>query len=378
MRVVAVVFFLCLVALCAAKRPRWNELEGYTFSRYLKDFGRRYNGDELRMREKVFNAKLESIRAHNADPTQTYKRGVNQYTDMTAEEWRRFNALKKSADTLPETRTIVAPDALNVQLPLYVDYREWSAPRVLTAVKHQGSCGNCWAHAATESLESYFALLTGRLPTLSTQQITACTPASLNCSGCNGGFQSAAWTYLNSTYHGETEEWAYPFTNFFFNVSDPNAETDACRNVTGMYPNTTPYQWFAELTRVGVNGFNRIRTNDAQSTMFALATIGPLAIDVAAGNWQDYEVGVFQNTASNGNVSEWQVDHAVQMVGYGFDKALGMNYWIVRNSWSTNWGEDGFIRLHRPATEPCGPVDVNGGVEHAAQAAASCRRRTRS
>jgi len=357
--VVLLAFLLLAAVFAEAARPRWNELEGYTFDKYVKDFGRGYKKgtEQYRHREATFNAKLRVIREHNADPTQTWKRGVNMFTDMTAQEWKRFNALNKAADTVAPVKTITAPQGGNdVPLPLEVDYRQWNTPRVLTAVKHQGSCGNCWAHAATESLESYFSLLTGRLPVLSTQQITSCTPLASGCAGCGGGYQSQGWLYINSTFHGETEEWPYPFTDFFFNLSNPNAATSACKNVTAMYPNKTPYTWFAELTRVGVNGFNRVNANDAKSTQFTLATTGPLAIDVAAGNWQDYESGVFQNTNSSGSDNEWQVDHAVQMVGYGYDKVLNKNYWIVRNSWSTNWGEDGFIRLDRPAVEPCSPA----------------------
>jgi hypothetical protein len=344
-----------LIAVDAAKsRPKWNELDGYTFDAFMKDFGRRYTGEEYAKRKAIFEARLESVRRHNADGTRSWKRGVNAFSDMSAEEWRRFNRGVVDADVPAPTFVHTAPTPTdNTPLPHEVDYRTWTSPKVLTAVKHQGSCGSCWAHSAAESLESYFALLTGRLPVISTQQLTSCTTA---CYGCNGGNPVSAWMYVNTTFHGATEEWAYPFSNFFWNLSNPNEVTAPCTNVTSLYPNKTPYTWFAELTRVGVAGYVRIESNSAKANMHALATRGPLSVFVAAGNWQDYETGVFENTNSSGANNEWSVDHVVQMVGYGYDKQVNRNYWIVRNSWSTNWGEDGFIRLDRPDVEPCSPA----------------------
>ena len=189
------------------------------------------------------------------------------------------------------------------------------------------------------------------LPVLSTQQITSCDTMS---DGCNGGDATSAYDYVNST-RGLTEEWAYPFVDFFFNISDPNANTTACKNISKEYPKT-PYTWFAYLNRAGVAGYGAVTPNNATATMSALATLGPLSISVAAGNWQDYESGVMFNDNTNGGENEWGVDHDVQMVGYGTDKELGnIDYWIVRNSWSTLWGEDGFVRLARPPHEPCSP-----------------------
>ena len=122
---------------------------------------------------------------------------------------------------------------------------------------------------------------------------------------------------------------------------------------------------FFELNAAGVSGVGAVDSNSptgGPAAMKALRDIGPLSINVAAGNWQFYKKGVFNNTAANGPENEWGIDHAVQMVGYGYDKEVDENYWIVRNSWSTLWGENGFIRLLRAktnGTEPCNSA-VNG------------------
>jgi len=277
--------------------------------------------------------------------------GVNQFTDFSEEEWRQFNRAYKSSDRPAPNEIFSETSDSN---PIEVDYRTWTSPRVLTDVKHQGSCGNCWAFSSTETIESHYALVSGLLPVLAVQQITACVT---QCNGCNGGDAVAAYQYINSTFHGQVEEWAYPFSNFFYDYRNPNATTDACVNTTQKFPNKNrPYKWFAELSRAGVSGYTSIASNNASATMTALATKGPLSISVAAGNWQTYESGVFQNTAVNGPNNEWGVDHDVQMVGYGHDADLNLDFWIVRNSWSTLWGEAGFIRLYRPKDEPCSPA----------------------
>lgn len=349
------IFLVLVVAVLA--RPKWHQLDEYSFDKFVEDFGRRYQAgtDEYIMREKIFNEKLVSIRAHNKDSTKTWKRGVNMFTDMTAQEWKNYNKHRISPFRQPPTRTHGAPPP-EVPLPKTIDYRQWTNPRVLSNVKHQGSCGNCWAQSGVESMEAYYALLTGFSTVLSTQQMTSCTPLVY---GCDGGDYAVGWdTIHNGTTvagNGLTEEWAYPFVDFFFGKPG-HTNTAACSNISTEYP-AKPYTWFAELHEVGIEGHGSVKINDARAAMHALATIGPQSISVAAGNWQDYETGVMANTDKFGNSSEWGIDHAVQMVGYGVDKDLGVDYWLVRNSWSTLWGEDGYVRLLRPEVEPCSPAE---------------------
>ena len=84
--------------------------------------------------------------------------------------------------------------------------------------------------------------------------------------------------------------------------------------------------------------------------MKAIATVGPMAISVDAGKWHDYESGIF----SGGNKTDPELDHLVQLVGYGTDPESGGDYWLVRNSWTPLWGEAGYIRLARSANPQCG------------------------
>lgn len=190
-----------------------------------------------------------------------------------------------------------------------------------------------------------------------------------------------AWEYLSNqsivlpaVQQAVTEEWAYPQPkkDWFFDTQAANYTTSACFDISTEWQTPTT-QWFAELTAAGVSGYGVVNCNEANAgplAMKALRDVGPQSVSVAAGNWQWYETGIFQNTNSSGSDNEWGIDHAVQMVGYGFDKGYNLNYWVVRNSWSTLWGEEGYIRLWRAnpgEAEPCspdeyGPVCGTSGV----------------
>ena len=335
---------LGLLAAVAMASPKWHELEGYTFDNYVAQHGRSYTGAEYKKREAIFAENLNVIRKHNADHTQSYKKGVNAFTDVTKEEFKEYNRYEKAKNTPPPTEIHTASPSDTV--PAAKDYRLSTNPRVLTSIKNQGMCGNCWAHSATESMESYFAMQTGQSPVLATQQITSCAEYM---NGCGGGDAVSGWIYVNQSTAGSlTSEWAYPFIDIFVPEMSKSV-TAPCKNITKEFK---PFGWFNELTQVGIEGYGTVSpANNAKAAKDAIANVGPMSISVAALGWKDYESGVYQN---NGNsTDDWSIDHAVQMVGYGSDSSSDKNYWIVRNSWGTLWGEDGFIKLDRPATEPC-------------------------
>lgn len=369
MRVIqlAIVVVLATIAFGFKRGPTWKELDGYTFEKWLVDFDRAYEDSATFIRRRaIFNTRLQDIKRHNADPEQTYKRGVNQFSDWTTDEWKAYNRYRpdelfeasnarRGEPVVPEgVKLAAAIQALAADsLPEKVDYTTWTSPRVLTGIKNQGKCGNCWSWSATESVESYYALLTGQLPVLSSQQITSC---DVNMDGCGGGSIRSGWNYVkNST--GLYEEWVYPFTDFFA-IHDRKNYTSKCRNITKEF---APSNWTASPV-AGVSGYHSVERNSANATMHALATRGPLSIGVASALWIDYEGGILKNNASHGGYATWDnwgIDHAVQLVGYSHDFDLGINYWLVKNSWGTDWGEDGFIRLYRPEVEPCGIYPVN-------------------
>ena len=100
---------------------------------------------------------------------------------------------------------------------------------------------------------------------------------------------------------------------------------------------------------VGITGYDTM-SNDLEGVMNHLAQVGPLAVAVDASYWGGYRSGVFDGCSFDANIG---LNHAVQLVGYGTDPSEG-DYWIVRNSWGSSWGENGYIRLQRQAEAQCG------------------------
>ena len=347
------VVLLALVCAIAQALPKWHELDGYKYKDFAEDTQKPYaHGSAIyKHREAIFEDRLSDIRRHNADKSQTYKRGVNQFSDWTAEEFKDYQRARPNYK--PTTLEAKRFGDAGTEIPRFVDYRLRTNPAILTGVKNQGSCGSCWAHSATESMESYFAIRYGQLPVLSTQQVASCT---LTMNGCGGGSFVAGWEAMAAT-GGLNEEWTYPYVDFFAPEMSWN-NTQRCMNISKKFPTIHPagkapfaFTWWP---KANISGYTRVHENNATALMRALALAGPQSISVAASyQWSDYESGVLVNNYAQ-NATWQEINHDVQLVGYGYDSDLNMNYWIVRNSWGTNYGEEGYIRLNRPEVEPCG------------------------
>ena len=121
MRAVATLFLAVVLAACAAtaQPPKWHELGSYTFERFEQDFARAYASREERaFRRDVFESRLQRIRAHNADKAQPYRKGVNQFSDWTEEEFKAMNTYK--APSMSELKDAGTPGSpFNIPLSLY-------------------------------------------------------------------------------------------------------------------------------------------------------------------------------------------------------------------------------------------------------------------
>merc|ERR1711973_730028 len=285
---------------------------------------------EHESRFQVFAENLKNIATHN-NAGHSYTLGINQFSDLTQEEFKGqylggYKALSNPSTS--ESKAFVKKAIKD--LPESVDWRDMGA---VTKVKNQGQCGSCWAFVTTEMIESYAAIATGNLVELSAQQVTSCTPNPLMCGGtggCMGSIPQLGYSYIQLFGHATEDDYSY--------VSGNTMDTEDCLyDVTG-----TP-------AAVGITGYDTF-SNDMEGTMAHLANVGPLAVAVDASNWSFYFGGVFDECKYSENIA---LNHAVQMVGYGTDSVDG-DYWIVRNSWGSSWGEDGFIRLKRESTMECG------------------------
>lgn len=295
--------------------------ESSQYFKYVEQFGKTPESG----REQIFNANMRLISIQNADPSKTWVAGPNEFTDWTNEEFKAW----RTSPQPPMPRYPAADVATGKTLLSSIDWR--NSKGVVTPVKNQGQCGSCWAFSATETLESRFALATNEdAPILGPQQIVSCAVIP-GAGGCNGGLQTIAFNYTEHA-GGLTSEANYPYT----------AQTGTCdpSKIKPVVTNT---------------GFVALKQNDYTALMTAGAA-GPTAISVAAGGlgWQFYTSGVFTGGLFG---CGFQVDHAVQLVGYGVDNSV--MYWLVRNSWGSGWGESGYIRIKRfgEGKEPCGQAE---------------------
>lgn len=327
----------CVILLCAveASRPKWHQLTAaYSFQQYLADFHKFYpNPEEYKHRQSLFESALVDVMTHNRGGF-TWKKGINHLSDVTPSEFELMRQTKVAPPDFVGAHQ-KAFDASKIAAAVSIDYRT-TVPHVLTAVKDQGFCGNCWAHAVTESVESAYAIASGELYALSQQQVTSCTPLTGSCYSCNGSFPQLGFEYV--TVAGLTEEWIYSFDAY-------NGSFPVCRK------NPTANPGYPLQTYVNISGYFSVGTNSQRDAEAALTDLGPLSISVDASGWSSYESGVFSGCSYAKNIS---IDHAVNVVGYGIDKALGVDYWIVRNSWSPAWGELGYIRLVKQPQAQCG------------------------
>lgn len=328
-------YIVALLALTAAAMAM-------PFDEFVTLHGKTYEKDsaEYIHRSQVYATNLQKINQHNANPSKTWSMAINKFSDLTQSEFKKQLGYSKRAGYAFSGVKQVETPAFHTRvqdLPTSVD---WRKEGIVSPVKNQASCGSCWAFATTETLESHAAKTTTppTIRILSPQQLVSCAPNPKHCGGtggCEGSTAEVAYDYL-ATSGGQTLEKYIPYT---------------ARDSTCTYnQNTTP-------PAASVTGYVKLPENNYTALMNAIATVGPIAISVEADTWSFYGGGIFP--PSSCHLHDTDIDHAVQLVGYGTEN--GKDYWIVRNSWGADWGESGYIRLLRTSDGlPCSPDKTPG------------------
>uniref|UniRef100_A0A8C4ZK46 Cathepsin La n=1 Tax=Gadus morhua TaxID=8049 RepID=A0A8C4ZK46_GADMO len=325
---------LCLSAVLSAPTldsqldEHWNLWKGW----HNKEFHVKEEG----WRRMVWEKNLKKIEIHNLEHSigkHSYRLGMNHFGDMTHEEFRQvMNGYKPRQQRKTKGSMFMEPNFLAP--PPAVDWREKG---YVTPVKDQGSCGSCWAFSTTGALEGQQFRKTGKLVSLSEQNLVECSQAEGN-EGCNGGLMDQAFQYVEDNGGLDSED-SYPYLG-----------TD-----------DQPCHYDPKFNSVNDTGFVDIPSGKERALMKAVAAVGPvsIAIDASHESFQFYESGIYNEKAC----SSEDLDHGVLVVGYGFEgeDVDGKKYWIVKNRdvlffffQPNKWGDKGYILMAKDKKNQCG------------------------
>jgi len=293
------------------------------FAKFVQHYGKQYQPAEFKMRYDLFKNSLEEIDRLNREAAQkglNTKFGVTKFSDLSKEEFKA-----KYMGYVPSSHANVDIPFEESVAPLPTSF-DWRTKGAVTPVKNQEQCGSCWAFSATEGVESAWFLAKSQLVVLSPQQIVSCDQ---NDDGCNGGDLPTAFQYVQQ--NGMETCADYPYTS-------GNGNTGTC-------------QYDSSDVVVQISGF-KYATQSANETQMRVALLahGPLSICVDASTWQNYQGGVITHGCGD------DLDHCVQIVGFSETTNNKTPYWIIRNSWGTDWGLNGYLWVERGKDE-CGVSD---------------------
>jgi C1A family cysteine protease len=298
-----------LVVLLAATTFAAQSEDSYrvAFTSFMREHGKVYSHDEFSGRYKTFKNNLDIINYYNSKPNASFKLAMNKFGDLTKEEFKSIYTGLKVANKVRNEVTLST-----VGLPSTVDWRKQNA---VTPIKNQGQCGSCWSFSTTGSLEGLNAIHNHNLLSFSEQQLVDCSGDYGN-NGCDGGLMDNAFKYVAA--EGIELESTYPYT----------AQDGTCQYKSGE-------------TKFKNTGFKDVTANQPDQLQAAVAQ-HPVSIAIEADQscFQFYTSGVLDDASCGTNL-----DHGVLIVGYGTQG--GKDYWIVKNSWGTSWGMEGYIYIER-------------------------------
>ncbi|XLU48877.1 hypothetical protein S245_043691 [Arachis hypogaea] len=292
-----------------------------THEKWMEEYGKVYkDGEEKERRFGIFKNNVEFIESFNAAGDKSFKLSVNRFADLSVEEFKAsLNGLPKSSHwpgTTMESKTTPFRHENVTDIPETVDWRKRG---VVTPIKDQGGCYSCWAFSTVASIEGIHKIATGKLVSLSEQELVDCVRG--DTTGCKGGYMEDAFRFIVKK-GGITSESNYSYKGVDKTCKANEKETRK-HNVAK------------------IKGFEKVPSNNEKALLKAVAK-QPVSVYVQAGgdDFQFYSSGIFTGKCGT------EPDHAVTVVGYGKAKD-GTKYWIIKNSWGTDWGEKGYMRIER-------------------------------
>ncbi|MQM17132.1 hypothetical protein Taro_050100 [Colocasia esculenta] len=345
-----------------------------SFARFARRYAKRYDSvEEVRRRFGIFVENLELIRTSNR-MGRPYTLGVNEFADMTWEEFRaqHLGAAQTCSATLKGNHKVT-----DVVLP---DTKDWREAGIVSPVKNQGSCGSCWTFSTTGALEAAYTQLTGKSISLSEQQLVDCA-TDFNNFGCHGGLPSQAYEYIKYNGGLDTEE-TYPYLGvnsickfkpesvgvkvvdsvnitlvrgfaiheISFLLRPQPSNTVCCHCIKNTFTISRNVMLHPILPTANVTfpdygtnfTFMQHEKGAEDELKHAVGVVRPVSVafEVVKG-FRFYKSGVY--TSDTCGSSPMDVNHAVLAVGYGVED--GIPYWLIKNSWGTHWGDDGYFKM---------------------------------
>jgi len=357
------VILFALSCIVASKRDL-GIANASSFFSYMSLHGRRYlaGSKEYKMRQSIYLNRLKQIQHHNSLPHRHWTAAVNHLTDRTDAELAQLRGLrtvarKKAAGAVGSHRSgaLLLGQIKNASdgVP---DSVSWSHLSIISQDVNQGNCGSCWAMATSTMLQAN-AEIKGYSRTFSAQELVNCVPNPYKCGGeggCEGATMELAMNWAMS--QGLTTDMETPYT-----ATDQECAKDTATMLLERYEHDydamvrVGYHAAAPIspgyTQLQLQGWWRLGENDVGPLMRAVAEIGPVAVSVSADKWTSYGSGIFDSCPVDATIN-----HAVVLIGYGEDASYGLQYWTIKNSWGSNWGEEyGTMRLlRRQGDEQCG------------------------
>jgi len=307
--------FLLIVALVGAasafvERTEWEAFKATHVKSYANPIEEFY-------RMKVYADNKAYVAQHMeefAAGKHTFTVALNKFADLTTEEWTATYKGYVAQSSLPHGTHELTGKAVAAS-------KDWRDAGVVTPIKDQGQCGSCWAFSTTGSMEAAWMMAGHSLTSLSEQQLVDCSGRYGN-QGCNGGLMDSAFRYIIAKGGLEAE------SSYGYTARDGSCKADA------------------SLFVASVSSYHDIPSGSETSLLDAVSNVGPVsvAIDASHNSFQLYSGGIY----SESRCSSSRLDHGVLAIGYGD------GYWLVKNSWGTGWGMDGYIQMTRDGSNQCG------------------------
>nr|CAI5831684.1 unnamed protein product [Callosobruchus analis] len=297
-------------------------------------YGKTYTSSlEDRKRFNIFQENLKKILEHNKrfDKGEvTYAMKVTKFIDLSQDEFKDF-LTRSYGGALRATEYFSSSDRDNTgdelsetvfeNIPKEVDWRYKGA---VTPVKDQGMCGSCWAFSAVGALEGQHYKSNGSLLDLSVQDLVDCAGGSYGNMGCSGGLMNYAYDYVKD--RGVLTDKEYPYEGI----------DDTCKQKTSGFK---------------IKSYVNITIKDEKALAHAVATVGPISCAMDASYLSSYSHGIIDSSCGCRS-DRFFLNHGVLVVGYGEEK--GIEYWLVKNSWGTGWGDQGYFKLKKNDKNTCG------------------------